>query len=76
MSPAVDLRMVYQFLPQSAQQVFWDEYGLVSEQIQQAAKLGAIYSSITIVWYAHQVGDQSLLTEGLTGLSFLRRLCN
>ena len=71
LSPAVDLRIVYQFLPVSAHQIFWDAYGNVDHAIRILAKLCAIYNAVTIAWYAHQVHDKSLLAEGLLGLDFI-----
>ena len=71
LSPAVDLRIVYQFLPLSAHQVFWDIYGNVGQTIQKLAQLCAIFSAVTIAWYVHQIQDLSLLGEELLGLKFI-----
>lgn len=71
--PAVDLAIVYQFLPPTAHQLFWSAYGDVDRitRTLTLAKLRAIYSSVTIAWYAHQVQDKCLLAEGLLGLQFI-----
>ncbi len=61
--PAVDLAIVYQFLPSESHQTFWQEYGEVSETTKIIAKLRAIYSAVTMAWYAHQVADKSLVLE-------------
>ncbi|MDC0534445.1 aminoglycoside phosphotransferase family protein [Francisellaceae bacterium] len=69
--PAVDLAIVYQFLPEEAHQMFWDIYGKVDNNTHVLAKLRAIYSSVTISWYAHQVQDISLMKEGILGLKMI-----
>ena len=65
MHPAVDLAIVYQLLPQEAQSIFWHHYGIVNAKTRCLAKLRAIYSAITLLWYAHETQDQALFTEGL-----------
>lgn len=74
MHPAVDLAIIYQFLPLSAHTAFWRIYGAVSETTVILAKLRAIYSSVTLCWYAHQVNDVDLLKEGKTGLALLKEV--
>ncbi len=69
--PAVDLAIVYQFLPKEAHQKFWDIYGTVDSNSLELAKLRAIYSSVTISWYAHQVQDTSLMKEGILSLRMI-----
>jgi aminoglycoside phosphotransferase (APT) family kinase protein len=71
LSPAVDLRIAYQFLPPEAQNHFWNAYGMTDELTKIVAKLCAIYSAVTLVWYAHQVKDEFLLQEGLLGLRYI-----
>lgn len=72
LSPAVDLRIVYQFLPLTAHSLFWRAYGEVALVIKEAAILCATYSSVTIAWYAHQIQDEALLVEGLLGLELIK----
>jgi len=71
LSPAIDLGIVYQFLPCSAHPLFWEAYGNVEQTICTFARLRAIYSSVTIAWYAHQIQDKCLLAEGLLGLQLI-----
>ena len=63
--PAVDLAIAYQLLPMTAHAIFFEHYGAVSEQTRNLAKLRAIYSTITILWYSHKTQDQELFKEGL-----------
>lgn len=70
--PAVDLAIVYQFLPPQSRQTFWQEYGKVSETTKIIAKLRAIYSAASMAWYAHQMADEVLLQESLSALNRLK----
>lgn len=72
LSPAIDLAIAYQFLPKESQDDFWFTYGEVSGAIKTLAKLRAIYSSATLVWYGTRIGDEQLAKEGLQGLVFLK----
>lgn len=74
MHPSIDLAIVYQFLPKVAHKTFWSVYGSVSEITMTLAKLRAIYSSVTLCWYAHQVSDEDLMQEGKSGLALLREV--
>jgi aminoglycoside phosphotransferase (APT) family kinase protein len=71
MSPAIDLRMVYQLLPSSSHPAFWQAYGDTDSATKQLSKILSIYSASGISWYAHQVNDASLLNEGLKGLKLI-----
>ena len=70
--PAVDLAIVYLFLPNACHNEFWDVYGNVDEQTQMLSKLRAIFSLVTTCWYSHRISDGSLLNESLVGLEILR----
>jgi aminoglycoside phosphotransferase (APT) family kinase protein len=70
--PAIDLRIVYSFFPPASHPQFWQVYGVVDEITQIIAKLCGVYSAVALVWYGHQVGDRSLLEEGLKGLVFIK----
>ena len=69
--PAVDLAIVYQFLPREAHEMFWNSYGTIDSDTHILAKLRAIYSSVTISWYSHQVQDTSLTKEGIFSLQMI-----
>ncbi|AXA33848.1 phosphotransferase family protein [Francisella adeliensis] len=72
--PAIDLAIVYQYLPKEAHSIFWNIYGEVENSIHTIAILRAIYSSVTITWYAHQVSDISLLNEGTLSLKMINEV--
>lgn len=67
--PALDLGMVYLLLPAESHADFFNVYGPIDDTTHLLAKLRAIYSAVTLAWYAHQVNDKPLLTEGLQVLS-------
>jgi aminoglycoside phosphotransferase (APT) family kinase protein len=69
--PAVDLALLYEFIPPEGHDAFWNIYGEVTETTRILAKLRAIYGGATIAWYAHHIGDQLLLKEALQALDFL-----
>jgi|GEM_PF-1415121 len=74
MNPAVDLRVVYQFLPKSSHINFWQIYGAVDSDTQVIAKMLAINNAAAIGWYAHQVDDKALIQECLRSLENVK-LC-
>jgi len=70
--PAIDLQIVYSFLPRSAHRDFFDVYGPIDEGTRQVALFRAIYhTTLTNVLYGHDVGDKDLLDEGLLGLRLM-----
>ena len=71
MSPAIDLRMIYQLLPHTSHETFWNAYGEMDLKTKKLALVLSIYSASVICWYAHQVDDSSLLSEGLRGLKMI-----
>ncbi|MFC4891936.1 aminoglycoside phosphotransferase family protein [Pseudofrancisella aestuarii] len=72
--PAIDLAIVYQFLPKKAHSLFWSVYGDVENHTHTIAILRAIYSSTTIAWYAHQISDKYLFDEGILGLQMINEI--
>ncbi|MFU8797723.1 MAG: phosphotransferase [Gammaproteobacteria bacterium] len=69
--PAVDLALLYEFIPSEAHDDFWNIYGEVPEITKLLAKLRAIYSSAMLAWYAHHIQDRLLLQEALHALDYL-----
>lgn len=63
--PAIDLAIIYQLLPIAAHTRFFEHYGTVNEQTRRLAKLRAIYSTSTLLWFAHKTQDGALFTESL-----------
>lgn len=71
---AVDLSIVYTFVPTSFQDEFFNHYAEVEEEILQLAFFRAIYSSATILVYALDVKDLALAKEAK--YSFYNLLAN
>lgn len=69
-NPAVDLAIVFSFLSREARAHFWETYGAVDFVTQELAKFRALFSSTTLVIYAHDIGDTDLLEEALESLNF------
>jgi aminoglycoside phosphotransferase (APT) family kinase protein len=72
--PAVDLAIGYQFFPIEAHKLFWQIYGKANQTTQTLAKLRAIYGASGMGWYAHCVGDKSLLKESIESLDRLTKV--
>ncbi|MCB1827357.1 MAG: phosphotransferase [Coxiellaceae bacterium] len=63
--PALDLSIVYSFLPVASHDLFWQHYGEVSTESKRLAKLRAIYSAVMLIDYGDKINDQDLVREGL-----------
>jgi aminoglycoside phosphotransferase (APT) family kinase protein len=61
--PAVDLSVVYSFLPSSARPLFWKAYGEVRPETRLLAKFRSLYTNIVILIHAHDIGDTQQLFE-------------
>jgi aminoglycoside phosphotransferase (APT) family kinase protein len=61
--PAVDLSVVYSFLPPSARPLFWKAYGDVCPETRLLAKFRSLYTNIVILLHAHDIGDRQQLLE-------------
>lgn len=70
--PAIDLSIVYQFLPKKSHFIFWDTYGAVDEETKLLASLRAIHYALTLTWYSHCIQDQALFREGLYAIENIR----
>jgi len=66
--PAVDLAIVYGFLPAEAHADFWRVYGLVSEDTLTLARFRALYHSLSLLRYAQEIQDPELLRDTLQAL--------
>ncbi|WAH36095.1 phosphotransferase [Alicyclobacillus dauci] len=61
--PAVDLSVVYSFLPESGRREFFKVYGEVHPQTESLAKFRSLYTNIVILLYAHDIGDRRQFLE-------------
>lgn len=64
-NPAVDLAVVHSFYPKSCHNAFFKHYGAVSNDIWQYAEALGFYSTLSVMVYAHDIGDQALLNEAI-----------
>lgn len=70
--PAIDLAMVFQFLPPgSARGHFWKEYGLPRPTQLRLARLSALDHILTVLRYGSEIDDADLIREGQTGIQYV-----
>jgi aminoglycoside phosphotransferase (APT) family kinase protein len=62
-NPAIDLSIVYSFLPTSGRELFFQIYGEVSADIKMVAKFFAIYVAFILVLYGHDLKDEQLVAS-------------
>jgi len=69
--PAIDLAIAHIFLPPSAYALFKKTYGPISDETWELARIRAIYSLTTTIIYGHDIHDENLIKESITGLTYL-----
>jgi aminoglycoside phosphotransferase (APT) family kinase protein len=74
LSPAVDLTVLFTFLPPEALPDFEAAYGAIPDELKALAAFRALCQAGNLVLYGHEVGDQDLLREGVFALGQLERL--
>lgn len=67
--PAVDLSLVFSYLPPYARPDFFKVYGEVPPETRLLAKFRALYANIVILIYAHDIGDTRQLVEAQRAIS-------
>jgi aminoglycoside phosphotransferase (APT) family kinase protein len=68
---AIDLAIIFSFLPPEARTTFLNVYGAIDDQTAHLARFRALDHTITMVLYSHDIQDQDLLTETLLGLQLI-----
>jgi aminoglycoside phosphotransferase (APT) family kinase protein len=66
--PAVDLILVYGFLPPRAREAFAAAYGEIDERTRRTARLRAAFHAAALAWFADSTGHAALLRESLASL--------
>ena len=66
--PAIDLQLVWSFLPPGSRGAFLDAYGPVSEEQLLRARVLALSLSAALAAYGHVEGMPSVADEALAGL--------
>lgn len=61
--PAIDLSIAYSFLPSSSRNEFYQMYGEVSEETKMAARFFALYVSVVLLLYGHDLKDEQLVSS-------------
>lgn len=61
--PAIDLSIVYSFLPAEGRDHFYKIYGDVHPEVKKLARFKAIYSLIVLLLYADDLKDEELIGE-------------
>lgn len=67
-SPAMDLQLLWSFLPPEAREEFLDAYGPVSNDDLARARVLAFSLNAVLALYGHQVGNAAVLQEAVAGL--------
>ncbi len=70
-NPAVDLAVIFSFLPPEAKFIFLETYGPIDANTERLALFRALFSASVLALYAHDTNDQDLLDEAITALGFL-----
>lgn len=71
-NPALDLSIVYDFLPGKAREVFWEHYGEIEESIKMTARFFALTLTCLLLHYSIGIKDEDLKRESLWGFDFIR----
>jgi aminoglycoside phosphotransferase (APT) family kinase protein len=66
--PAIDLSIAHGFLPPAARDRFRRAYGPIDEATWQLARFRALTVAVTILHYAHDIGDPALAREARIAL--------
>ena len=71
--PAIDLSIMFSFLPLKAHDQFIKTYGLISQETLSLAKVRAIFSSTYLLLFGHHTNDPDLVREGSFSLEQICR---
>lgn len=69
--PAVDLMVLAAFLPACARPAFLASYGPIEDETLRLARFRALYHTLALLLYAHDLGDAPLLREARRALGYL-----
>lgn len=68
--PALDLMVIYSFLPAAARPSFFAAYGRPGDEMLRLARLRAIFHSVSVAWYGVERGEAALVAEARRALDF------
>ncbi|WP_164745619.1 phosphotransferase [Neobacillus mesonae] len=67
-NPAIDLSIIYSFLPASGREHFFKLYGDVEPEVKKLARFKAVYSILVLLLYAEDLKDEELIKEAQLSL--------
>lgn len=67
--PAIDLSMLWSYLPREGREAFLTEYGAVSDEQLLRARVLALSLSASLAHYGHKEGFRAVEREALSGLA-------
>jgi aminoglycoside phosphotransferase (APT) family kinase protein len=67
--PAIDLQLLWSFVPPSGRQAFLDEYGPVTESQLLRARVLALFLCAALARYGHAEGLSNIEREAIGGLA-------
>lgn len=62
---SLDLRVIWNFYPSNCHEKFFEIYGEVDPNTWQYARFLGLYSSLTLILYGHDIGDDLLVKEAV-----------
>lgn len=69
--PVVDIACLYSFFPPESHALFFDVYGKFDLKFRPYARYLGLYSTINLMHYSMDVGDQHLWREAMKSLGYL-----
>ncbi|MDQ0218615.1 hypothetical protein ELQ35_04435 [Peribacillus cavernae] len=66
--PAIDLSLIYSFLPVKGRGIFFEHYGNVDDETKSIALFKSIYSSIVLLVYGIDKQDAALVDAARASL--------
>jgi aminoglycoside phosphotransferase (APT) family kinase protein len=66
--PAIDLSMLWSYLPRQGREAFLAEYGAVTDEQLMRARVIALSLSAALAHYGHTEGFRAVEREALSGL--------
>lgn len=70
-NPALDLGIIYSFLPPEGRKIFMENYGEIDEENLRLARFVALTIAMILMQYSHSIGDEDLLRESLKAVEFV-----
>jgi aminoglycoside phosphotransferase (APT) family kinase protein len=70
-SPAIDLEILFDFLPKESRAIFIQAYGPVKKEALALAQFRSISHTLTLLQYAHLIHDAVLFDECRVGIKYI-----